>query len=194
MTRKPPKHTPGVRYPDSTRRAARKIYLTEGASDREIAERVGVKRIDTIRDWRTRENWSETRDAVAERATEKTVERLADSEADVNARHYRMFKNLEALGSAYLASHMDQATGTLRVPDAKEFRDMTTALRNVQQGMRLAMGLPDKVSEERRPKDTPPDLSAMSDAELLRRAGLNGSAPGPSFPAAPVNGTGRLVN
>ena len=199
MTRKPKaKHPPGLRYPDSIRREARKIYLTEGASDREIAERVGVSRANTIKAWRTKEGWAKDRLEAAEKAAVKTIEKIADTEAEVNARHTKLFKHLEALGTAYLADHYDPATKSFKVPDAKDFRAMTAALRDIQQGTRLALGLPDKVTETRTRGVEFPDYPKMTEAEVMRLAGYGEDnecgEPTVAEAGAPTNGSGRLTH
>lgn len=197
MPRKPKeKRGPGNRYPDSVKREAKKIYLTEGASDREIAERLGVKRIDTIRDWRTREQWGKDRDAVAEKTTEKTIEKIATAEAEINARHSTLFRNLEALGNAIIAGCIDKATGEIIPPDAKELRAVASAMRDCQAGQRLANNMPDRVTEQREPKsDEPPDFSAMTDAELDALAEGRVYAPLVVDAAeGPTNGSGRKIH
>lgn len=200
MTSKPkkPQYGPGKRYPDSIRREAKRIYLTERAADREIAERVGVKSRYTIKEWRLKDEWAKDRETVAREADEMTVKKIADTEAEINARHIAQFRNLEALGNVYLASHVDPDSKKLKVPDAKDFRAMTAALRDIQQGLRLAMGLPDRIAETRQLAPTK-DFSKMTDEELLAYLGQDqqdGGAPLQIRDAIddPGNGTRRQVH
>ena len=192
------KHTPGVRYPDSTRREARKIYLSEGASDREIAERVGVNRPNTVREWRIKEDWEKDRQLAAEKAAEKIIEKIADTEAQLNARHYNRLGDMEAAFDAYLLSLVNEETGEIVPPNAKDFNFMAQAHKAIQGGQRLAMGLPDKVTEERRPKDEAPDYPKMPEAEVMRLAGYGEDnehgEPTVAEIGAPTNGSGRLTH
>lgn len=197
MTRKPKKLKPGNRYPDSTKREAKKIYLAEGCSEREIAERIGVQR-QTIARWRREGDWEAARTEAERRANEKTVEKVADSEAELNERHDKLFGALETLGNAYIMSHqrVDPETGRKEIipPDPKELRALTSAMRDCQAGQRLARGLPDRITENQdKPKDAPPDFDAMSDAELERLAGGNRHVPAAPT-AGPTNGSGRIIN
>jgi len=157
-----------------------------------------VSRAHTVRAWRLKENWAKDRQAADTKATEKIIEKIADTEAQLNARHYNRLGDMEAAFDAFLLSLVDEKTGEITAPNAKDFNFMAQAHKAIQGGQRLAMGLPDKVTEERRPKDETPDYPNMTAAEVMRLAGYGEDnehgEPTVAEVGAPTNGTGRLTH
>jgi hypothetical protein len=129
-------------YSDEQRIAAKRLWL-EGVkkTDLEIAEAVGVTRPDTIRDWRTKENWPADKDMfdslVAQRVKNLRVSRRQEAN-DRQAKIAEAFQHL--IGRA------------MRDPAIRPggIKALASAADTAQRMQRLALamdGPPDPISE-----------------------------------------------
>jgi transposase-like protein len=77
-------------YDDETRIAAKQLWLQGGKTDAEIAEAVGIARADTVRDWRTRENWESDKAMIASIVAETVKTQRANRQREAAERLAKM--------------------------------------------------------------------------------------------------------
>lgn len=64
-------------YSEEVRREARRLWLTGRMTDAEVAERLGITRADTIRDWRHQEGWVGLADDISHVLNDEVKARVA---------------------------------------------------------------------------------------------------------------------
>jgi hypothetical protein len=65
-------------YDDKTRIEAKRLWILGGKTDIEIAQALGIVRPDTIRDWRTKENWEGDKELFESVADERAKKQRTD--------------------------------------------------------------------------------------------------------------------
>jgi hypothetical protein len=114
-------------YDEETRIAAKKLWLQGGKTDIEIAEAVGIARADTVRDWRTRENWEGEKAMIESIVSESAKTHRATRRREAADRLAKMAEAFMRL----IARAMSNPT--LRVGEIKALAFATSKARELEQ-------------------------------------------------------------
>lgn len=117
---------------------AKALWITGGGTDQQIADRLGIKRPETIGEWRRSEGWDKERQYVQKITEEKITLAVAETISEMNTRHLKEYQLLQTRGVHGLK--------TLEPTKASEATAMVdTGIR----GERLVRGEPTEVREVR---------------------------------------------
>lgn len=117
---------------------AKALWITGGGTDQQIADRLGIKRPETIGEWRRSEGWDKERQYVQKITEEKITLAVAETISEMNTRHLKEYQLLQTRGV--------YALKTLEPTKASEATAMVdTGIR----GERLVRGEPTEVREVR---------------------------------------------
>lgn len=125
-------------YPDSIRLKAKSLWLTGEWPDVQIAQELGIQRVDTIGEWRRKENWRRDRELVHDEADRRVQDAVAETIAEMNSRHLKEYQLLQTKGI--------QALKRLDPQKAAEAQAMIDA---GIRGERLVRGEPTEIREVR---------------------------------------------
>lgn len=125
-------------YPDEIRQRAKALWLKGSLTDTEIAAQLGVARADTIGLWRREGQWEREKRLVAEETDRRVQDAMAESVAEMNARHLKEYQLLQTKGI--------QALKRLDPQKAAEAQSMVDA---GIKGERLIRGEPSTIYEMR---------------------------------------------
>jgi len=125
-------------YPLEVRLQAKAMWITGQGTDVQIAKRLGIKRAETIGEWRRDGNWDRERMHV-QKVTEESVNRaVAETIAEMNTRHLKEYQLLQTKGIQALKRLDPQ-----RASEAQAMID--TGIK----GERLVRGEPTEIREVR---------------------------------------------
>ncbi len=85
-------------YPDEIRQKAKILWLKGSLTDAEIATQLGINRADTIGLWRREGQWEREKRLVAEETDRRVQDAMAESVAEMNARHLKEYQLLQTKG------------------------------------------------------------------------------------------------
>lgn len=125
-------------YPESVRLKAKSLWLTGEWTDVQIAQELGIQRVDTIGEWRRKENWRRDRELVHDEADRRVQDAVAETIAEMNSRHLKEYQLLQTKGV--------QALKRLDPKKAAEAQAMIDA---GIRGERLVRGEPTEIREVR---------------------------------------------
>lgn len=125
-------------YPETVRLKAKSLWLTGEWTDVQIAQELGIQRVDTIGEWRRKENWRRDRALVHDEADRRVQDAVAETIAEMNSRHLKEYQLLQTKGI--------QALKRLDPQKAAEAQAMIDA---GIRGERLVRGEPTEIREVR---------------------------------------------
>lgn len=125
-------------YPLDVKLRAKALWLVGNLSDAQIAERLGITRPGTIGDWRGEENWEREREAVQQATEARVAQAVAETIADMNARHLKECQLLQTKGIQ-----------ALRRLDPTKASEAATMIEAGMRAERLVRGEPTSVTEVR---------------------------------------------
>ncbi len=117
---------------------AKALWITGAGTDKQIAERLGIKRVGTIHDWRHAEGWEAERTQVERITEERIAHAVAETISEMNARHLKEFQLMQSKG-----------VQGLKVHDPKSAAEAASMLDSGIKGERLVRGEPTEVREVR---------------------------------------------
>ncbi len=117
---------------------AKALWITGGGTDQQIAERLGIKRPETIGEWRRAENWEKERKYVQKITEEKITQAVAETISEMNARHLKEYQLLQTKG-----------VQALKIIDPKTANEALSMVDVGIKGERLVRGEPTEVREVR---------------------------------------------
>jgi hypothetical protein len=117
---------------------AKALWITGGGTDQQIAERLGIKRPETIGEWRRAENWEKERKYVQKITEEKITQAVAETISEMNARHLKEYQLLQTKG-----------VQALKLIDPKTANEALSMVDVGIKGERLVRGEPTEVREVR---------------------------------------------
>jgi len=85
-------------YSPDTRLQAKALWLTGHLTDAQIAAQLGIARPGTILDWRNEEGWDREREAIQKAADARVAQAIAETIAEMNARHLKEAQLLQTKG------------------------------------------------------------------------------------------------
>ncbi|MBU2503063.1 hypothetical protein KJ682_17155 [bacterium] len=117
---------------------AKALWICGAGTDQQIAQRLGIKRPETIGEWRRSEGWDEERRIVQQVTEERITQAVAETISEMNSRHLKEYQLLQSKGV--------QALKDLNPKTAAEALAMVdTGIK----GERLVRGEPTEVREVR---------------------------------------------
>ena len=125
-------------YPPDIKLQAKALWLTGHLNDAQVAEQLGIGRPGTISDWRLEGGWDREREAIQQAADARVAQAVAETIAEMNARHLKECQLLQTKGI--------QALRRLDPTKASEAAAMIEA---GMRGERLVRGEPTAVTEVR---------------------------------------------
>lgn len=125
-------------YPEEVRLRAKALWLSGTQSDAQIAVALGISRVDTIGQWRRQESWDRDRKYVQQVTEQRVQEAVAETIADMNARHLKEYQLLQTKG-----------IHALRRLDPQKAAEAQTMVDAGIRGERLVRGEPTEVTEVR---------------------------------------------
>ena len=117
---------------------AKALWICGAGTDAQIAERLGIKRAETIGEWRRSEGWEKERQYVQKVTEERVTQAVAETIAEMNSRHLKEYQLLQTKGV--------QALKTL---DPKTAAEAASMVDSGIKGERLVRGEPTEVREVR---------------------------------------------
>jgi hypothetical protein len=125
-------------YPPELKLRARVLWLQGSLTDAQIAAELGVTRIDTIGMWRRQEHWEREKQLIQQESDRRVQNAVAETIADMNARHLKEYQLLQTKGLAALKRLDPQ-----RATEAQQMVDAGI------KGERLVRGEPTEIHEMR---------------------------------------------
>ncbi|MBU2500750.1 hypothetical protein KJ682_05430 [bacterium] len=117
---------------------AKAMWICGAGTDQQIAQRLGIKRPETIGEWRRSEGWDEERRVVQQVTEERVNQAVAETISEMNSRHLKEFQLMQTKGVQGLKS-LDPRTAA----------EAAAMLDSGIKGERLVRGEPTEVREVR---------------------------------------------
>lgn len=125
-------------YGQDTKLQAKALWITGAGTDQQIADRLDIKRPETIGEWRRAGQWDRERQYVQQVVEERVSLAVAETVSEMNERHLKEFQLLQSKGVKGLKD-LDPRTA------AEAAAMLDTGIR----GERLVRGEPTEVREVR---------------------------------------------
>lgn len=152
----------GARYSIALKEAAMQLWLS-GRTDAEIGKTLGVRRADTIRDWRHAGRWEHLKDLIRRRVDEQIAALRIDKVRALNERHDNIGAAIEQQAVRQLQAL--SASGDLTPAD---LRAISAAMLNAQRLRRTALNADDQPAAT--PPEQAPPIIVFNEARPPRRA------------------------
>jgi len=117
---------------------AKALWICGAGTDQQIAQRLGIKRPETIGEWRRAEGWEEERQYVQKITEERVTQTVAETISEMNSRHLKEFQLMQSKG-----------VQGLKTLDPKTASEAAAMLDAGIKGERLVRGEPTEVREVR---------------------------------------------
>lgn len=117
---------------------AKALWITGAGTDQQIAQRLGIKRPETIGEWRRNEGWDQERLYVQKITEERVTQAVAETITEMNTRHLKEYQLLQNKGVQGLKDLAPKTAG-----EAMALVDVGI------KGERLVRGEPTEVREVR---------------------------------------------
>ncbi|MBE0566083.1 MAG: hypothetical protein IH621_09010 [Krumholzibacteria bacterium] len=117
---------------------AKALWICGAGTDAQIADRLGIKRAETIGEWRRNEGWDIERQHVQRITDERVAQAVAETITEMNARHLKEYQLLQTKGVQGLKELTPKTAG-----EAMSLVDVGI------RGERLVRGEPTEVREVR---------------------------------------------
>ena len=128
----------GSRYSASLKEAAMRLWLS-GRTDVDIAETLGLRRPDTVRDWRRAGGWEHLKEIIRHGVDEQIATMRLDKVRALNERHDNLGAAIEQQAVRQLQALA--GSGDLTPPD---LRALAGAILSAQKIRRTAVGADDQ--------------------------------------------------
>ncbi|MBU2501970.1 hypothetical protein KJ682_11635 [bacterium] len=125
-------------YGQDIKLQAKALWITGAGTDQQIAQRLGIKRPETIGDWRRTEGWDIERQYVQKITEERVTQAVAETITEMNTRHLKEYQLLQSKGVQGLKDLAPKTAG-----EAMSLVDVGI------RGERLVRGEPTEVREVR---------------------------------------------
>lgn len=125
-------------YGQDIKLQAKALWITGAGTDQQIAERLGIKRPETIGEWRRAEGWEKERQHVQRITEERITQAVAETISEMNTRHLKEYQLMQNKG-----------VQGLKVHDPKSAAEASAMLDSGIKGERLVRGEPTEVREVR---------------------------------------------
>ena len=172
---------------------AKQVYVKDPTLTLEnIAEKYRVS-IQAVKKHAASEQWSKSRQNVAEKTTTRTEDKIADQLAEINIRHTDTFKSLQSLllnNLNILITDIERRKETARVTgkpltrediySSQSVKFFSEALRSAIEGERITLGLPINVTKSEMEMKMVDEFSKYTDEELERIVNDNFDEEAPS--------------
>jgi len=127
-----------VAYGQDIKLHAKALWITGAGTDQQIAERLSIKRPETIGEWRRADGWDAERAYVQQVVEERVSLAVAETVSEMNSRHLKEFQLMQT-----------KAVQGLKVLDPKTAAEAASMLDSGIKGERLVRGEPTEVREVR---------------------------------------------
>ncbi len=77
---------------------AKALWICGAGTDQQIAHRLGIKRPETIGEWRRAQGWDEERRVVQQVTEERVNQAVAETISEMNSRHLKEYQLLQSKG------------------------------------------------------------------------------------------------
>ena len=125
-------------YSQDIKLQAKALWITGAGTDEQIAKRLGIKRQETISDWRRGEGWEKERKLVEKVTNERVTKAVAETISEMNTRHLKEYQLLQTKG-----------VQALKDIDPKTAHEALSMVDIGIKGERLVRGEPTEVREVR---------------------------------------------
>jgi len=125
-------------YGQDIKLQAKALWITGAGTDQQIAKRLGIKRPETIGDWRKAGCWDKERQYVQKVTEERVTQAVAETISEMNSRHLKEYQLLQNKG-----------VNALRDLDPKTASEALSMVDTGIRGERLVRGEPTEVREVR---------------------------------------------
>ncbi len=125
-------------YGQDVKLQAKALWITGAGTDQQIAQRLGIKRPETIGEWRRADGWDAERAYVQKAVEERVSLAVAETVSEMNSRHLKEFQLMQTKG-----------VQTLRTHDPRTAVEAMAMIDTGVKGERLVRGEPTEVREVR---------------------------------------------
>lgn len=125
-------------YGQDIKLQAKALWITGAGTDQQIADRLGIKRPETIGEWRRAEGWDQERMYVQKVTDERVSLAVAETISEMNSRHLKEYQLMQTKGVQALAKLDPRTAG-----------EAMSILDTGVKGERLVRGEPTEVREVR---------------------------------------------
>ena len=125
-------------YGQDTKLQAKALWITGAGTDQQIADRLDIKRPETIGEWRRAEGWDKERQYIQKVVEERISLAVAETISEMNSRHLKEYQLLQNKGVQGMKAH-----------DPRTAAEAASMLDSGIKGERLVRGEPTEVREVR---------------------------------------------